>query len=384
MGIVTNAIAFKRAGATSNKLEIYTDATSGTVDTQITAVTSNGTFTAGTFSGIVCEYAIKYIGCTVSNTLNDNTTKINLGGTATDIWGTAPEPVPADAGDTIPIFDTITLANGVNSNVAIEHSWNQILGPTGAFSITGFAISGGNQSGFTFGLRNLTGQTMTLTHQATSTVGNRLYNLSGANEILAGNSVVEFTWDPALNSWLTKFSDTGTTGTGDFVGPASSTDNAVVRFDSTTGKLGQNSVVLIGDTGAVTGVTDLTASGVITGDSLAINDSDDSHQLGIATNSNLTADRTLRLITGDADRDLTFTGNATVGPIVDGEVPAGAVDGANVTYTLANTPNPATSLHVYLNGLRQKLTTHYTLAGLTITMTTAPVALDVLQVDYRY
>jgi hypothetical protein len=47
-------------------------------------------------------------------------------------------------------------------------------------------------------------------------------------------------------------------------GPGSSTDNAVARFDSTTGKLLQNSVVLIGDTGAVTGVTDLAASGSVT------------------------------------------------------------------------------------------------------------------------
>lgn len=38
-------------------------------------------------------------------------------------------------------------------------------------------------------------------------------------------------------------------GTGDVVGPASSTDNAVARFDSTTGKLLQNSTVTIGDTG---------------------------------------------------------------------------------------------------------------------------------------
>ncbi len=50
-------------------------------------------------------------------------------------------------------------------------------------------------------------------------------------------------------------------GGGDVSGPASSTDNAVARFDSTTGKLLQNSVVLIGDTGAVTGVTDLTTTG---------------------------------------------------------------------------------------------------------------------------
>jgi hypothetical protein len=47
---------------------------------------------------------------------------------------------------------------------------------------------------------------------------------------------------------------------GDVVGPSSSTDNAVARYDSTTGKLLQNSVVLVGDTGVVTGVTELTAS----------------------------------------------------------------------------------------------------------------------------
>ena len=47
---------------------------------------------------------------------------------------------------------------------------------------------------------------------------------------------------------------------GDVVGPASATDNAIARYDTTTGKLLQNSVVLVGDTGVVTGVTELTAS----------------------------------------------------------------------------------------------------------------------------
>jgi len=41
---------------------------------------------------------------------------------------------------------------------------------------------------------------------------------------------------------------TGGGGTGDVVGPASSTDNAIVRFDATTGKAIQNSVVTIADT----------------------------------------------------------------------------------------------------------------------------------------
>jgi hypothetical protein len=40
-------------------------------------------------------------------------------------------------------------------------------------------------------------------------------------------------------------------GSGDVVGPASSTDNAVARFDSTTGKLLQNSAVTIGDDGTI-------------------------------------------------------------------------------------------------------------------------------------
>lgn len=45
----------------------------------------------------------------------------------------------------------------------------------------------------------------------------------------------------------------GVTG-GDVVGPGTATDNAAARFDTATGKLLQNSVVLIGDTGNVTGL----------------------------------------------------------------------------------------------------------------------------------
>ena len=51
---------------------------------------------------------------------------------------------------------------------------------------------------------------------------------------------------------------------GDVVGPASATDNAIARFDTTTGKLLQNSVVTIGDTGAATGFTTLSASTSVT------------------------------------------------------------------------------------------------------------------------
>jgi len=68
----------------------------------------------------------------------------------------------------------------------------------------------------------------------------------------------------ANNVNITGGSITGVTGLGDVTGPASSTDNAIARFDSTTGKLLQNSVVAVGDTGAVTGVTTLAASTSVT------------------------------------------------------------------------------------------------------------------------
>jgi hypothetical protein len=58
-------------------------------------------------------------------------------------------------------------------------------------------------------------------------------------------------------------------GTGDVVGPASSTDNAIARYDSTTGKLIQNSVVIVDDSGNTTGIGNLSASGNFTLSGLA-------------------------------------------------------------------------------------------------------------------
>lgn len=51
-----------------------------------------------------------------------------------------------------------------------------------------------------------------------------------------------------------------TAASGDVYGPASATDKAVVRFDSTTGKIIQNSGVIIDNSNNVTGVASFTAS----------------------------------------------------------------------------------------------------------------------------
>jgi hypothetical protein len=51
---------------------------------------------------------------------------------------------------------------------------------------------------------------------------------------------------------------------------------------------------------------------------------------------------------------------------VDLEVPGGVIDGVNTTFTLANTPNPATSLVLFRNGVVQQPSVDYTLNGSTV------------------
>ena len=68
----------------------------------------------------------------------------------------------------------------------------------------------------------------------------------------------------------------------------------------------------------------------------------------------------------------------------DGETPTGDVDGSNKVFTLAYTPDPLTSLAVYVNTTRKTLTTDYTLSGTTLTMDSAPRSGAILICDYRY
>ena len=66
------------------------------------------------------------------------------------------------------------------------------------------------------------------------------------------------------------------------------------------------------------------------------------------------------------------------------EIPAGAIDGLNTVYTLANAPVPATSLQLYLNRVLMVDTTDYALVGLTITMTLAPQVGDTFVAYYFF
>jgi hypothetical protein len=76
------------------------------------------------------------------------------------------------------------------------------------------------------------------------------------------------------------------------------------------------------------------------------------------------------------------SGSAT---FVDAETPGGAINGANVSFTLANAPNPAASLTLFLNGLLQDQGVDYTLAANMITFATdaTPQTGDILVASYR-
>jgi hypothetical protein len=74
---------------------------------------------------------------------------------------------------------------------------------------------------------------------------------------------------------------------GDVVGPASATDNAVARYDTTTGKLLQNSLVIIDDTGSVTGVNALTAQSLTVNNNATLGSSNTDT---LAVNSRITTD----------------------------------------------------------------------------------------------
>jgi hypothetical protein len=75
----------------------------------------------------------------------------------------------------------------------------------------------------------------------------------------------------------------------------------------------------------------------------------------------------------------------TTPSFVDGDSPAGIVDGANTLFSLSATPDPASSLAVYRNGLLQKLGQDYTLANRSIQFVAAatPQPGDTLLASYR-
>lgn len=90
--------------------------------------------------------------------------------------------------------------------------------------------------------------------------------------------------------------------------------------------------------------------------------------------------------TNTGDQTLSGLGGVAAADIIDGETPAGTMNGSNPTFTLANTP-VAGSVKLYLRGvrLRSGAGNDYTISGGTITMLTGklPQSGDNFLADYR-
>ncbi len=79
-------------------------------------------------------------------------------------------------------------------------------------------------------------------------------------------------------------------------------------------------------------------------------------------------------------------GGSSSGPgFIDQEVPAGHVNGSNTVFSLAQAPDPVSSLSVYRNGILQKPGVDYSLSGTTVTFgsLSVPQTGDLLLASYR-
>jgi len=154
---------------------------------------------------------------------------------------------------------TITVANtGVLTNIA--GTGISVSGATGNVTISNTGVL--SWSGGTTGLTPATATTGAVTLAGTLAIANGGTN--GAATPTAGavaygtGTAYGFTAAGTAGQVLTSAGagvPTWTTNAGgDVTGPASSTDNAIARFDGTTGKLIQNSVTTIDDTGNASGI----------------------------------------------------------------------------------------------------------------------------------
>tara|TARA_R100001594_G_scaffold23564_2_gene46126 strand:+ start:81 stop:2090 length:2010 start_codon:yes stop_codon:yes gene_type:complete len=140
---------------------------------------------------------------------------------------------------------------------------------------------------------------------------------------------------------------------GDFSGPGSATDNAIVRFDGTGGKTGQNSGVTIDDSNNATGFANLTLSGELdaaTGDFSGDVDID-----GTLETDALTIGGTA-LLANDADGRLTTaTGSGTL----SGEANL-RYDGSKLEFGAAATVSSSADGFVLNDGSNAGMTIHST------------------------
>jgi len=154
----------------------------------------------------------------------------------------------------------ILTSNGTD----IVEAANQVVG---AFGVGGTATMAAINASGTVAMAGAATVGTTLAVTGTSTMAT-INASGGVDKLTTATGVVSVSaaTAPSVGQVLKATSSTVATwqtiasASGDVVGPASATSNALVRFNSTTGKIIKNSVVILDDSGDMTGLTGLTLS----------------------------------------------------------------------------------------------------------------------------
>ena len=295
LGTVTSVAATAGTGIAVTGSPITTSGTlniTNTAPDQIVVLNSGtGISTSGTYPNF-----------TVTNTAPDQTVSIASGtgisatGTypAFTVTNTAPDQVVALTG----AGTTVVTGTYPNFTITSTDSTTGTVTSVAATAGTGISVTGSPIT--TSGTLNIT-----------NTAPDQTVVLTAGTGISTSGTYPNFT-----------ITNTSPSLGGDVVGPASSTDNAIARFDTTTGKLLQNSVVLVGDTGVVTGVTELTASTKVVsphfdaqnsaGGQLRNASGTPQIQWGGGGGNNVSVDVAINLNPANSQVDLSPTGTGTV------------------------------------------------------------------------
>jgi hypothetical protein len=256
-------------GTASNVSGVVAIANGGT---GLTATPANGEIDIGNGTGFTRTTLTAGSGVSITNGAGSVTISATGSGTVTAVTGTTP----------------ISSSGGATPNISLDANYGDTLNPY-ASKTANYVLAAPNGTAGVPTFRavvaadiptlnqNTTGQAGSVANNLTAGTGisynvGTTYNGSTAITITnsAPDQTVSLTGGTGISTSGTypNFTITNTSPSlgGDVVGPSSATDNAVARYDATTGKLIQNSLVLIGDTGNVTGVNALTA------ESLTVND----------------------------------------------------------------------------------------------------------------
>jgi hypothetical protein len=159
--------------------------------------------------------------------------------------------------------------NGKNITNAVIAGMGDVIGPASATlnavprysSTTGKVIKDSpmivSDAGAVTGVSTLAATTSVTTPTVATASGNLVLNPAGA--------AVDFSGKQIINAVMA--------GNGNVAGPGSSTDNALARYDGTTGDVIQNSVATLSDTGVLLGLTSVQTSAITSTGDLVINPS---------------------------------------------------------------------------------------------------------------